>query len=73
MPKVDEGNRMNNTIKSLENGDFEVLPLDDEKAIEFHKKREESLAEYRKQAMELWNDSCTAPRKCEWDDWKPIK
>lgn len=54
---------MNNTIKSLENGDFEVLPLDDEKAKEFAKKREESLAEYRKQAMELWNDSCTAPRK----------
>jgi hypothetical protein len=53
--------------------EYQVVPLDDEKAKEFWKKREESLAEYRKQAMELWNDSCTTPRKCEWDDWKPIK
>ncbi len=67
MPKVDEGNRMK------PEDEYQVVPLDDEKAIEFHKKREESLEEYRKQAMELWNDSCTAPRKCEWDDWKPIK
>lgn len=30
---------MNNKIKSLANGDFEVVPLDDPKAIEFHNKR----------------------------------
>jgi len=50
-----------------------ITALDDPKRIEFEEKREESLEEYRKQAMELWNDSCTAPRKNEWDDWKPIK
>lgn len=38
---------MNNTIKSLANGDFEVHPLDDPKFIEFQKKREENLRVYR--------------------------
>jgi len=52
---------MNNTIKSLENGDFEVSPLDDLEARKVVV--EDSLEEYRKQAIELWNDSCTAPRK----------
>ena len=56
---------MNNHIKHLPNGDFEVLPLDDPNAIEFWRKREESLAEYRKKAMELWSDSCTTPRRNE--------
>jgi hypothetical protein len=67
---------MNNTIKHLPNGDFEVLyeaaeihsdkgyqVSTHEKQAEFAKKREESLDEYRKQAMELWNDSCTSVRK----------
>ena len=40
-----------------------VVPLDDEKAIEFWKKRDKDLEEYMKQAQELWNDSCTTPRK----------
>lgn len=26
-------------------------------------KRDQELEEYQKQAQELWNDSCTAPRK----------
>ena len=50
---------MNNEIKSLENCDFEVKPLDDPKAKEFWEKRERDLARYRKEAMELWSDSCT--------------
>lgn len=73
---------MNNTIKSLSNGDFEVLPMDeysglpspeayedkivdhdDPERIKFEKKRNASLEEYRRQAMELWNDSCTSVRK----------
>jgi hypothetical protein len=93
---------MNNTIKHLPNGDFEVIYdkecnphpnaphgfLRDarqsagryvcecewwdekdyelatlEEAEEFARKRDESLNEYMKQAQELWNDSCTAPRK----------
>jgi hypothetical protein len=93
---------MNNTIKHLPNGDFEVIYdkecnphpnaphgfLRDashsagryvcecewwdekdyelatlEEAEEFARKREESLNEYMKQAQELWNDSCTSPRK----------
>ncbi len=54
---------MNNTIKSLENGDFEVVPLDDPAFLEAQRKREKALEEYRKQAMELWSDSCTTPRK----------
>ena len=44
---------------------FETAPLDDQKAKEFWKKRELSLEEYRKQAMELWSDSCTTPRRNE--------
>jgi hypothetical protein len=28
-------------------------------------KRDWDLAEYTKQAQELWNDSCTAPRKAQ--------
>jgi len=67
---------MNNTIKHLPNGDFEVLykagemhsdkgykESTHEKQAEFARKRDESLQEYMKQAQELWNDSCTAPRK----------
>lgn len=34
-----------------------------EKQAEFAKKRDDSLEEYRKQAQELWSDSCTTPRK----------
>jgi hypothetical protein len=34
-----------------------------EKQAEFAKKRDASLNEYMKQAQELWNDSCTSPRK----------
>ena len=41
----------------------EVGSLDDPKAKEFWKKRDEALEEYMKQAQELWNDSCTTPRK----------
>ena len=67
---------MNNKIKHLPNGDFEVLyeaadmhsdkgyqESTLEEAEEFAKKREESLNEYMKQAQELWSDSCTTPRK----------
>ena len=53
---------MNNEIQSLANGDFVVKPLDDPKAKEFWEKRERSLEEYRRQAMELWSDSCTTAR-----------
>ena len=28
-------------------------------------KRDQELEEYTRQAQELWNDSCTAPRKAE--------
>ena len=28
-------------------------------------KRDQELAEYTRQAQELWNDSCTAPRKAQ--------
>jgi len=41
--------------------DYKLATL--EEAEEFAKKRDESLNEYMKQAQELWNDSCTAPRK----------
>jgi hypothetical protein len=34
-----------------------------EKQAEFAKKRDASLTEYMKNAQEIWNDSCTAPRK----------
>jgi hypothetical protein len=54
---------MNNTIKHLPNGDFEVVPekecedkvteLDDSERIEFERKRNYPLP--------------------EWDDWKPIE
>lgn len=69
---------MKNTIKSLANGDFEVSSLDDPKFLEAQRKRKvimdeysglpavddyiDPLEEYRKQAMELWNDSCTSVR-----------
>ena len=31
--------------------------------LEEEERRDNELAEYQKQAQELWNDSCTAPRK----------
>jgi len=31
--------------------------------IEEEMKRDQELEEYQKQAQEIWNDSCTAPRK----------
>ena len=31
--------------------------------LEEQERRDNELAEYSKQAQELWNDSCTAPRK----------
>jgi predicted HicB family RNase H-like nuclease len=34
-----------------------------EKQAEFARKRDASLNEYISQAQEIWNDSCTAPRK----------
>lgn len=37
---------MNNTIKSLANGDFEVLPLDDPKFLEAERKRKVIMDEY---------------------------
>jgi hypothetical protein len=31
--------------------------------LEEQERRDNELAEYSKQAQELWNDSCTSPRK----------
>ena len=31
--------------------------------LEDQERRDNELAEYQKQAQELWSDSCTAPRK----------
>jgi len=33
--------------------------------LEEEMKRDQELEEYMKQAQEIWNDSCTAPRKAE--------
>jgi hypothetical protein len=33
--------------------------------LEEEMKRDQELEEYQKQAQEIWNDSCTAPRKAE--------
>ena len=33
--------------------------------LEEETKRDQELEEYQKQAQEIWNDSCTAPRKAE--------
>jgi hypothetical protein len=54
---------LNNKIKHLPNGDFEVIYDNPLEEAEDTKKPDESLTEYMKQAQELWNDSCTAPRK----------
>jgi hypothetical protein len=59
---------MNNNIKTLENGDFEVCSL--EEAEEFAKKRNYTYE---------WNGVSPAVNKqytvekCPWDDWKPTK
>ena len=37
---------MKNTIKSLENGDFEVVPLDDPAFLEAQRKRKVIMDEY---------------------------
>jgi len=37
---------MKNTIKSLENGDFEVVPLDDLEFLEAQRKRKVIMDEY---------------------------
>ncbi len=61
---------MNNHIKHLANGDFEVVPLDDPKFLEAQRKREEALQqladlsqemekakqEYEKRNDEWWNN-----------------
>ena len=49
---------MNNHIKHLENGDFEVIPLDDPEFLEAQKKREEELEK---------------SKETNWDNWKPNK
>jgi hypothetical protein len=33
--------------------------------LEEQERNDNELAEYQKQAQELWNDSCTAPRKAD--------
>jgi len=33
--------------------------------MEEEERRDQELAEYQKQAQELWNDSCTSPRKAQ--------
>ena len=38
---------MNNHIRSLENGDFEVIPLDDPSFLEAQKLRDESLSKMK--------------------------
>jgi len=61
---------MNEEIKNLANGDFEVVPLDDPKFLEAQRKREEALQkladfsqemekakqEYEKKNDEWWNN-----------------
>jgi hypothetical protein len=58
---------MNNHIKPLPNGDFEVRPL--EEAEEFAKKRDYTYQ---------WNGVSPAvnaqwTEKCPWDEWKASK
>jgi hypothetical protein len=50
-------------LPALSEYEYKIVDLDDPERIEFEKKRNASLEEYRRQAMELWNDSCTAVRK----------
>ena len=33
--------------------------------MEDEMKKDQELEEYKRQAQEIWNDSCTAPRKAE--------
>lgn len=59
---------MNNTIKSLPNGDFEVVydsPLG--KAEEFHSDKGYELSTLEKY------EEFAKKRNYEWDQWKPIK
>jgi hypothetical protein len=59
---------MNNNIKTLENGDFEVCSL--EEAREFAKKRNYTY-EWNGVAPSVnaqWN-----VERCPWDEWKPSK
>jgi len=74
--------KLNNKIKHLPNGDFEVIycnphpdaphgfnrnasHTEDRYVCECESwiPEDKSLQDYMKQAQELWNDSCTAPRK----------
>ena len=69
---------MNNHIKHLENGDFEVLPLDDPEFLAAQKKREEALQklaelgqemekakqEYERKNDEWWNN-LTYEERCD--------
>jgi hypothetical protein len=50
-------------LPSPEAYEDKTVDHDDPERIEFERKRNASLEEYRKQAMELWNDSCTSVRK----------
>jgi hypothetical protein len=73
---------MNNHIKTLSNGDFEVRPL--EEAEEFAKKRnyeyEVDMNAIMIDALKELNLKVEALRarveqmeKCPWDEWKPTK
>jgi hypothetical protein len=50
-------------LLTLSEYEYKIVDLDDPERIEFEKKRNASLEEYRRQAMELWNDSCTECKK----------
>ena len=74
---------MNNTVKTLSNGDFEVRPL--EEAEEFAKKRDYTYQEVDMNAImidalkelnlkvEALRARVEQMEKCPWDEWKASK
>jgi hypothetical protein len=58
---------MNNSIKHLPNGDFEVVPLDDPAFLEAQKKREEALDKLAELGQELQKAQEEYERKN--DEW----
>lgn len=59
---------MNYRIEILENDDFRVVydEYSGLPAVDAYKEKEiDPLEKYRREAMELWSDSCTTPRKKE--------
>lgn len=58
---------VNNHIKPLPNGDFEVVPLDDPAFVEAQKKREEALQKLSEISQEL--EKHRAEQEKRIDDW----